>query len=288
MSDPKFQFLLELTICRLEAERRMGRQYTTLSRDDLTTLTKPTTHEAAPSRGPGQLKRQPAGPKGVSNIVDTKFTANTPPPTASSNLSFADLRKKALACQNCPNLVRSRRTVVFGVGDEDADLMFVGEAPGAEEDVQGEPFVGKAGQLLTRIIQTMGLSRETVYIANILKCRPDTPNQRFGNRPPTTDEMNTCKPYLLEQIRLIRPKVIVALGATAITGLLGKQTRGITSSRGAWKEFQGVALMPTFHPSYLLRQEGNSEKRKVWEDMLQVMERLQMPISDKQRGYFSK
>ena len=116
-----------------------------------------------------------------------------------------ELRQRALSCLKCPHLVKSRKNVVFGVGDIHARLMFVGEAPGADEDAQGEPFVGAAGQLLTRIIKTMGLSRETVYIANILKCRPDTPGQSFGNRKPTPDEMKTCLPYLLAQIDLIRP-----------------------------------------------------------------------------------
>src|SRR2546427_8348314 len=165
--------------------------------------------------------------------------------------------------------------------------MFVGEAPGADEDLQGEPFVGKAGQLLTKIIQAMGLSRESVYIANILKCRPDTPGQSAGNRKPTPEEMQTCIPYLHEQIDLIQPKVIVALGATAVEGLLGK-TVGITRLRGQWQTYRGTPLMPTYHPAYLLRNQALSEKRKIWEDMLAVMERLGMPISERQRGFFLK
>lgn len=187
----------------------------------------------------------------------------------------------------CSHLAASRRNVVFGVGDINASLMFVGEAPGADEDAQGEPFVGAAGQLLTRIIQTMGLTRQTVYIGNILKCRPDTPGQNSGNRKPTADEMQTCIPYLHAQIDLIQPKVLVALGATAVEGLLGK-TEGITRLRGRWQTYRGIPLMPTFHPSYLLRNQALTEKRKVWEDMLAVMERLGMPISEKQRGYFLK
>jgi DNA polymerase len=197
-----------------------------------------------------------------------------------------ELHKRALACLKCPHLASARKNVVFGVGDINASLMFVGEAPGADEDAQGEPFVGAAGQLLTRIIQTMGLSRQTVYIGNILKCRPDTPGQASGNRKPTPEEMNTCIPYLHEQIDLIQPKVLVGLGATAIEGLIGKT--GITRLRGQWHTYRGIPLMPTFHPSYLLRNQALSEKRKVWEDMLQVMERLGLPISEKQRGYFLK
>jgi uracil-DNA glycosylase family 4 len=204
---------------------------------------------------------------------------------ADKETSLSQLRERAAVCLKCPHLVKSRKNVVFGVGSIHAELMFVGEAPGADEDAQAEPFVGVAGQLLTRIIKTMGLSRETVYIANILKCRPDTPGQALGNRKPTADEMKTCLPYLLAQIDLIRPKVLVALGATAIEGLLGA-SGGINKMRGKFQTFRNIPLMPTFHPAYLLRNQALTEKRKVWEDMLQVMERLQMPISEKQRGYF--
>ncbi len=190
-----------------------------------------------------------------------------------------------MVCVKCSHLASSRQNVVFGVGDPNAALLFVGEAPGADEDQQGEPFVGAAGQLLTRIIQTMGLSRDTVYIANILKCRPDTPGQAYGNRKPTLEEMKTCIPYLHSQIDIIQPKVVVALGATAVEGLLGK-TEGITRLRGRWQTYRGIPLMPTFHPSYLLRSQALSEKRKVWEDMLQVLEKLGRPVSEKQRVYF--
>jgi uracil-DNA glycosylase family 4 len=199
--------------------------------------------------------------------------------------AFAELRQRAMACVKCAHLAASRKNVVFGVGDLNAQLMFIGEAPGADEDLQGEPFVGKAGQLLTKIIQTMGLSRGSVYIANILKCRPDTPGQAAGNRKPTPEEMQTCIPYLQEQIDLIGPRVIIALGATAVEGLLGK-TIGITKLRGQWRTYRGIPLMPTYHPAYLLRNQALSEKRRVWEDMLQVMEKIELPISAKQRNYF--
>ncbi len=197
------------------------------------------------------------------------------------------LRERAMACVKCPHLVKSRRTVVFGTGDIHARLMFVGEAPGADEDARGEPFVGAAGQLLTRIIKAMGFTRETVYIANILKCRPDMPGQNSGNRKPTPEEMKTCLPWLLEQIDLIRPAVMVALGATAVEGLLGKG-EGITRLRGRFQIFRDIPVMPTFHPSYLLHNQAVTEKRKVWEDMMQVLEKLGAPISEKQRGFFLK
>jgi len=208
-------------------------------------------------------------------------TANDP----AKQQAMAALREQALVCTRCPHLVTSRTQVVFGVGTVGARLMFVGEAPGADEDAQGEPFVGKAGQLLTKIIETMGLSRETVYIGNILKCRPDTPGQTAGNRKPRPEEMQTCIPWLHQQIDIIEPRVLVALGATAVEGLLGK-TVGITKLRGNWKTYRNIPLMPTYHPAYLLRNQSLAVKREVWEDMLQVMDKLEMPISDKQRGFF--
>ena len=131
------------------------------------------------------------------------------------------IRQRVCACTKCAHLACSRTQTVFGVGNPDADLMFIGEAPGVDEDQQGEPFVGRAGQLLTRILKAMNFAREEVYIANILKCRPDTPPGSFGNRAPTPTEMQTCRPYLVEQIEIIQPKVLVALGAVAVEGLLG-------------------------------------------------------------------
>lgn len=201
---------------------------------------------------------------------------------------MADLRTQALACTRCEHLAASRQHVVFGVGNEAADILFVGEAPGADEDAKGEPFVGAAGQLLTKMIKAMGLDRANVYIANILKCRPDTPNQRSGNRPPTADEMATCSPWLHRQIDCIQPKVIVALGKVAVGGLLEIDNAPITKMRGTWQTYRNIPLMPTFHPAYLLRNQSITEKRKVWEDLLAVMEKAALPISDKQRGFFLK
>ena len=199
---------------------------------------------------------------------------------------LAPIQARVAVCTKCPHLASSRTQTVFGVGNPEAELMFIGEAPGADEDAQGEPFVGRAGQLLTKIIVAMGFNRSDVYIANVLKCRPDMPRGSFGNRPPTPDEMQTCLPYLAEQIEIIRPKVMVALGATAVEGLLG--TRGpMHSMRGRWHSHQETPLMITYHPSYLLRNQSPAEKRKVWEDMLQVLERLGRPISEKQRRYFT-
>ena len=195
------------------------------------------------------------------------------------------LRAIALGCVKCPHLAHSRTQVVFGIGNLEAELMFVGEAPGADEDLQGEPFVGKAGQLLTKIIETMGYARGDVYIANVLKCRPDVPSGESGNRRPHPAEMSTCLPYLREQIEIIQPRALVALGAVAIEGLLGR-VEPMRALRGQWHEFAGIPLMATYHPAYLLRNQSLGEKRKVWEDMLQVLDRLGKPISEKQRNYF--
>ena len=164
-------------------------------------------------------------------------------------------------CQRCKLHTLGRRQVVFGVGNPDADLMFVGEAPGADEDLQGEPFVGKAGQLLTKIIEAMGLTREQVYIANVIKCRPP------GNRNPEPDEVEQCEPFLFRQIDIIKPRVIVALGKFAAQCLL-KTDAPITRIRGREFTYRDAVLIPTYHPAYLLR--NPSAKRDVWEDMKKV------------------
>jgi len=171
----------------------------------------------------------------------------------------------ASTCTRCPQLAAVRHTVVFGSGNADADLMFVGEAPGADEDIQGEPFVGRAGQLLTKIIEAINLRREDVYIANVIKCRPPQ------NRNPEPDEVEQCEPFLFRQIDVIKPKVIVALGKFAAQCLL-KTTDPITRIRGREYRYRDAILMPTYHPAYLLR--NPSSKREVWEDMKRVRELL--------------
>ena len=216
------------------------------------------------------------------------FRIPEPPPAqepGEAGERFEELRTEVLACIKCPHLVAFRHSVVFGVGSQNAELMFVGEAPGADEDLRGEPFVGRAGELLTKIIQTMGYQRSDVYIANVLKCRPHMPAGASGNRQPTAVEMETCLPYLRQQIEIIQPKVMVALGATAMRGLFGKD-EPMKQMRGRWHVFGSIPVMATFHPSYLLRNQALSEKRKVWEDMLQVLERIGQPISEKQKNYF--
>ena len=300
MSD--FNQLLTATVEYLQDEKARGIRYVEVGTETLEQLKTQSNHGEAAAISPKRPVEnfRPAVPirpveKTVSatEIVEAKSemtSIHSPKPAVSREAKesgLKELRERAIVCQKCPNLAASRKNVVFGVGNMDAALMFVGEAPGADEDAQGEPFVGPAGQLLTRIILTMGLTRGKVYIANVLKCRPDTPGETHGNRKPTPEEMKTCLPYLQAQIDLIQPKVIVALGGTAIEGLFGK-TVGITRLRGNWQTFRGTPVMPTFHPSYLLRKETLGEKRKVWEDMLQVMERLGLEITEKHQGYFLK
>ena len=194
-------------------------------------------------------------------------------PAIREAVSLESLRGVLGDCTRC-KLAGGRKTIVFGVGNPSAELMFVGEGPGEEEDLQGLPFVGRAGSLLTDIItKGMGLKREDVYIANVIKCRP--PN----NRNPELDEIAACEPFLRKQIALIKPRVIVALGKFAAQVLLRSRVP-ISKLRGVWSEFDGVPLMPTFHPAYLLR--NPADKRLVWEDVKQVLERLGRPIP--QRG----
>lgn len=305
----QYHQLLEATIRHLEQLKARGMRFVAASPSSLSALA-----EMPPRRSPApaqparqaQVEARPASvakPTAPIEVLTTVEPTRAPVKPAQRNdnasprrtalsaeakaQAMANLRARAMACVKCPHLVTARKSVVFGVGDINSALMFVGEAPGADEDVQGEPFVGKAGQLLTRIIIAMGLTRETVYIGNILKCRPDTPGQSAGNRKPTPEEMETCIPYLHEQIDLIQPKVIVGLGATAVEGLMGKPI-SITKLRGQWQTYRGTPFMPTFHPSYLLRPENARHKRSVWEDMMQVMEKLSLPISEKQRGFFLK
>jgi uracil-DNA glycosylase len=296
-----FDQLLDATILHLEDLKARGVRHVPVSPEAMRALLQPVPAPAAsakPSAAKAPVSSPPARREALHPPAaemalplalpgDAPVVSTTPLSPEAKAAAFAELRQRALACVKCPNLAAARKNVAFGVGSIDAELMFIGEAPGADEDEQGEPFVGKAGQLLTKIIQTMGLQRADVYIGNILKCRPDTPGQSAGNRKPTSQEMETCIPYLHEQIDLIRPKVIVTLGATAVEGLLGK-TIGITKLRGTWKTYRGIPLMPTYHPAYLLRNQALSEKRKVWEDVLQVMEKLEMPISEKQRNFFLK
>ncbi len=200
---------------------------------------------------------------GISHLpasqVDSKKTV---PP---ENLTLADVRKELGDCKRC-KLHRGRRTIVFGEGNEKASLMLIGEAPGYDEDVQGRPFVGKAGQLLTKILQSINLSREEVYIANIIKCRPPQ------NRNPEPDEILSCNPFLTKQITVIQPEIICALGTFSAQTLLGTETK-ITALRGKLFDLEGITVIPTYHPAFLLR--NPERKREVWEDMKKIAELIQ-------------
>jgi len=175
-----------------------------------------------------------------------------------------EMAKVAGACQKC-KLARTRTNVVYGVGNPSADLMFIGEAPGRDEDLKGEPFVGRAGQLLTDIIKAMKLTRDDVYIANVIKCRPPE------NRNPEPDELEECRPFIRRQIEIIKPKVIVTLGRFALQSLM-ERGYAISGARGQWLDFNGIKVMPTYHPAYLLR--NPAAKKDVWADMKKVMAEL--------------
>lgn len=209
----------------------------------------------------------------------TSATKPEPPPDplAERRRELTVLASEVAACDKCPELFPTRTQTVFGVGPIDPDVAFVGEAPGADEDRTGEPFVGRAGQLLTRIINGSGFRREEVYIFNTLKCRPP------GNRTPTADECANCRPFFEKQFDLIRPRHVVALGGTAAKHLLNTAT-GITRLRGRVYEYRGVPLVCTFHPSALLRDESGRMKRDVWEDMKLLLRTMGRPIPEVKRG----
>jgi uracil-DNA glycosylase family 4 len=188
-------------------------------------------------------------------------------PSLSPIITLEEIRKELGDCKRC-KLHRTRRTIVFGEGDEKATLMFIGEGPGYEEDVQGRPFVGKAGQLLTKIIESINLSREEVYIANIVKCRPPQ------NRNPESDEIESCNAFLMKQIHAIQPKIICALGTFAAQTLLKTDTK-ISALRGKLFDLEGIKVIPTYHPAFLLR--NPERKREVWEDMKKIAELIKNP-----------
>ena len=190
--------------------------------------------------------------------------APAPAKLTPSNETFEQIHTEIGDCTRCP-LHLERTHVVHTEGNRKARLMFVGEAPGADEDTQARPFVGRAGQLLTKIIEAIGLKREQVLIGNVNRCRPP------GNRAPTTEEASTCKPYLLREIAIVQPEVIVVLGNTAMKNLLDTR-EGITRLRGRFQEYKGIKVMPTFHPAYLLR--DPSKKRETWEDLKKVRDYL--------------
>tara|TARA_R110002096_G_scaffold200639_4_gene384641 strand:+ start:757 stop:1644 length:888 start_codon:yes stop_codon:yes gene_type:complete len=264
----------------------------------------PQTRQQAPATSPrtqaaattSQPQRDEA-PRNVAKIErpDLGKKTDTPTPSAetlspegSTKIEKLDwLKQRAQNWEPARKLDSLRDTMVFSVGNPDARIVFVGEAPGAEEERQREPFVGPAGQLLTKIIEAMGIPRADVYISNIVKFRPALPNQGESNRKPTSEEMASCVAFVKTEIEVIQPDVVVALGGTAAEGLLGL-SGSVSRMRSQFHDLSGIPTMVTFHPSYLLRNKQLTERRKVWEDMLMVMEKLQLPISPKQRAYFKK
>lgn len=253
---------------------------------------------------PGRMVfKSPAAPAPVTAPTPAPIPATVNPPVsepaapappADKRQRLAAIAARAEASPSARALGTLREKMVFATGSPDAQIVFVGEAPGAEEEKQGEPFVGPAGQLLNKVIKAMGLERSDVYVTNICKFRPAAGSRtgwQSGNRNPTGIEMNACLEFVQEELAIIQPQVIVALGKTAVEGLLEREV-AITRLRGQWQEYRGIPMMPTFHPSYLLHKESDgealalAEKRKHWEDMLQVMERLGMNVSDKQRRFF--
>lgn len=215
--------------------------------------------------------RQPAPPEATAAV---NLAAAHNPLGGSGAQGLQQIRDDLGDCKRC-KLHASRTNLVFGVGSAAADLCFVGEGPGADEDMQGEPFVGRAGQLLTQMIKAMGMSREEVYICNVVKCRP--PN----NRDPDPDEVAACSPFLIRQVQAVNPRVIVALGRHAAQTMLGVKTP-ISRLRGTWNQWQGVPLMPTFHPSFLLR--DPTQKRHAWEDLKAVLRLMDRPVPQSKKG----
>ena len=205
-------------------------------------------------------------------VIPSAKHAEASVPEANVKIPIAALRiirEHIGDCTRCKLHAQGRKQIVFGVGNPEADLMFVGEGPGADEDEQGEPFVGRAGQLLNKMIEAMGLKREEVYIANVVKCRPP------GNRTPERDECDTCSPFLYRQIDVIKPKAIVALGAVAAKNLLGLNDT-MTNMRGRWYDYRGTQLRVTYHPAYLLR--DPRQKGEAWKDLQEVMRYLGLEV----------
>jgi DNA polymerase len=189
-----------------------------------------------------------------------------------------ELQQAVSICTKC-KLHTTRTQTVFGEGSPNAQILFIGEGPGVQEDLSGRPFVGRAGELLTRLIEKgMGFPRSSVYIANITKCRPTVDLQMKKDRPPEKDEVESCSPYLLKQIEIISPKVIVTLGNPSTKFLL-RTEKGITAIRGQWHEFRGIPVMPTYHPSYVLRNGGEDSQvqKDIWEDLMSVLDKLGIP-----------
>ena len=226
---------------------------------------------------PSQNPDQTAWPDNPVELSASSISSDQQPYVKTPE-TLEKIRKNLGDCHRC-KLGSSRTKLVFGKGNPHSRLLFVGEGPGAEEDRQGEPFVGEAGKILTRIITAMGLKREDVYICNVVKCRPP------GNRDPETDEIEACAPFLKRQIECVGPEVVIALGKFAAQTLLGTK-EPISKLRGKFRDYHGIPLIPTYHPSYLLHRQGEGSMDSfwdVWDDMTQVLRLLKLPVPDKSR-----
>lgn len=278
----------------LEAEQARGVTHVLLdegARDGLRDLLFRARAAKAPQEPP---MSQPA-PRPASQPALPSSPAAAPPQVIPTHVTaegqtkterLASLRTQAETWPAARALGTLRDTLVFATGNPDARIMFVGEAPGYEEEKKREPFVGPAGQKLTDILKAMGLAREDVYISTIVKFRPSMPRQTTNNRKPSPEEFAACLPFIRAEIDIVRPTCIVALGATAAEGLLGLDGI-ITEMRGSWLELAGIPVRVTYHPSCLLQTNTNlSIRRQLWEDMLEVMDKLAMPVSEKQRAFF--
>lgn len=260
----------------LQAEKERGRSHVFLddeAREGLRELfiraKRPVAVVAAPAASAAPVARQDAVVSGAGKAEQ-----------------LAGLRSQAENWAPARALGTLREKMVFATGSPDAEIMLVGEAPGHNEEKEGEPFVGPAGQKLNDILKAMGLKREDTYISNLVKFRPALPRQTTNNRKPSPEEMAACLPLVMAEISVVKPKLIIALGGTAAEGLLGLEGT-VGSMRGKWHDVSGIPARVTYHPSYLLQSGGSNDvKRALWEDMLSAMEKLGMPISEKQRGFF--
>ncbi|MFT4550264.1 MAG: uracil-DNA glycosylase family 4 [Verrucomicrobiales bacterium] len=246
----------------------------------------PAPQPPAPVPAPAPVEPSPAAIRKIEQTPPLPEPPNTPG-SDEKRLQLREIAIRAKRCEQTRSLGTLRSDFVFANGNPDADLMFIGEAPGMEEEKKHRPFVGPAGQLLDKIVKVMGFERDEVYLSNIVKFRPSTgaPNQGTRNRKPTAEEMATSVKYVLEEIAVVQPKVIVALGGTTMEGLLGLEGN-LDSHRSKFHTLRNIPVMITHHPSHLLRSGEKIEKRKVWEDLLLVMERLGLPISANQRSFF--
>ncbi len=264
----------------LKAEQSRGKSHVYLDDDARLGLRELFKRSRKPIEIPESGESEAAAPEVPAMQAEAVVSGN------SKSEKLTGLREQAATWAPAISLGTLREKMVFATGNPDADIMLVGEAPGYNEEKEGEPFVGPAGQKLNDILKAMGVKREDVYISNLVKFRPAMPKQTTNNRKPNAEEMAACLPLVMAEISVVQPKLIIALGGTAAEGLLGLEGT-VGSMREKWHHLSGIPTRVTYHPSYLLQSGGsNKVKRSLWEDMLSAMEKLGMPISAKQKSYF--